>query len=180
MRHLFVASILLISNSLAYAQDTPPRNIESWGVCPFECCTYGPWTADADIPIHKARDEQSAVLFNVARGEAVDGVTGVVVAAMAETIILDRAVRDGYEEGNDQPLLSLAAGEAIYLVAPLGEGAFRFWYKGHIYSSGNALSGMASGHGPRDNLIWWKQVRNRSGASGWTRSEQFQHVDACG
>jgi hypothetical protein len=29
-------------------------------------------------------------------------------------------------------------------------------------------------------LTWWKQVRNKAGKTGWTKSDHFKNADACG
>lgn len=180
MNRLLALAILLFSHTLTIAQKMPPHNFESWGVCPFECCTYREWTADDDIPVHKERNDKSAVVFRLQRGQAVDGVNGVVVAEKPGAVTIDRTVRDGYVEGNEQPQLSLHAGDVVYMVSPLGEGAYLFWYQGKIYQSGNDLTGMPGVDGREAKITWWKQVRNKSGKSGWTNSDKFSNVDACG
>lgn len=178
--YLLAFAILLLSHGPAFAQKTPPANYESWGICPFECCTYRQWSADGDIPVHKDRNERSPIVFRLHGGQAVEGVTGVVVAEKAGAVTITRAVRDGYVEGSDQPQLSLGTGDVIYMVAPLGEGAYLFWYQGKIYKSGNDLAGMPGGDEREAKFVWWKQVINSAGKSGWTRSEKFKEVDACG
>ncbi|WP_426110347.1 hypothetical protein [Massilia sp. PWRC2] len=177
---LLACAILAFSYGLACAQTAPPANYESWGICPFECCTYRQWRADADIPVHQDRNEHSAVVFRLHRGEVVDGVTGVVVAEKAGAITISRALRDGYIDGSAQPQLSLAAGDVIYMVSPLGEGAYLFWYQGKVYKSGTDLAGMPGVDAGAAKFVWWKQVRNSASKSGWTRSEKFKAVDACG
>jgi hypothetical protein len=66
------------------------------------------------------------------------------------------------------------------MVSPLGEGSYLFWYDGKVYQSGIALAAMPGVDGLDAKMIWWKQVRNKSGKSGWTLSDKFQNVDACG
>jgi hypothetical protein len=180
MNRFLALAILLLTNTLAIAQKIPPRGYESWGVCPFECCTYREWTADGDIPVHESRNDKSAVVFRLHRGESVDGVNGVVVAEKPGAVRIDRAVHDGYIKGNDQPQLSLGAGDVVYMVSPLGEGSYLFWYQGKIYQSGNDLAGMPGVDGSEAKMTWWKQVRNKSGKRGWTTSDKFMNVDTCG
>lgn len=172
--------LLLFSNAPSFAQKAPPRNVENWGVCPFECCTYRTWTSSADIPVYKDRNEKSATVFRLHRGDAVDGMNGVVITEKAGTVKMNRVVHDGYIDGSDQAQLSLIAGDIVYLLAPLGEGSYLFWYDGKVYQSGNDLAGMPGADGRDAKMVWWKQVRNRAGKSGWTRSEKFQNMDACG
>ncbi|MBV7536630.1 hypothetical protein KW842_12720 [Duganella sp. sic0402] len=117
-----LAGVLLAIPAFAKPQDAPPQNYENWGVCPFECCTYRQWTAEGDIPVHQRRSEDSPVLFHVSQGEALDGVDGVVVTERPGVITVDRAVRDGYLRGQEQPQLSLQPGDVLYMLTPLGEG----------------------------------------------------------
>lgn len=177
---LLALAMLGLAGARAGAQDLPPRGYESWGVCPFECCTYRDWRADEDMAVHAGRDDNAPVVFRLRRGEAVDGVTGVVVANQARAIRIDRDVRDGFVDGSDVPQLALRAGDVVYMLAPLGEGFYRYWYKGKVYRSGSALTAMPAVQEAQAELVWWKQVRNKAGQQGWTRSEKFAHVDACG
>lgn len=180
MKKIAFAASVLLTTSLAAAQDTPPNPFETWGVCPFECCTYREWTADADIPVHEKRSDQSAVLFRLHRRESLDALTGVVVTENPAAIQIDRAVRDGFIEGDDQPRLSFKPGDVVYMLTPLGEGAYLFWYQGKVYHSGVGLAAMPGVDGKGMKLTWWKQVRNKAGKTGWTRSDNFKNADACG
>lgn len=162
------------------AQSVPQNPYESWGVCPFECCTYREWTADADIPVHKRRSDQSQVIFRLRAGERVSALTGVVVTKHPAAIRVDRPIHDGYLENRDQPLLSLNPGDVVYMLAPLGEGFYLFWYQGKVYRSGIDLAAMPGVEGKGMTMTWWKQVRNQSGKAGWTKSDRFQNADACG
>jgi hypothetical protein len=180
MTRLLAFAILLLANTLAIAQKMPPRAYESWGVCPFECCTYREWTANEEIPVHRERNEKSPVVFTLHHGQAVDGVTGVVVAEKPGVVKSDKPVRDGYIKGSDAPQLSLRPGDEVYMLSPLGEGSYLFWYQGKVYQSGNALAAMPGVDAREAKMVWWKQVRNKSGKSGWTLSNKFANVDACG
>lgn len=171
---------MLLTTTLAPAQEAPPTPYENWGVCPFECCTYREWTADADVPVHKTRSDQSPVLFRLRKGEPLDALTGVVVTESPAIITIDRAVRDGFIEGDDRPRLSFKPGDVVYMLAPLGEGAYLFWYQGRVYQSGIDLAAMPGVDGKGMELTWWKQVRNKAGKTGWTKSDKFKNADACG
>lgn len=181
MKRLAAACSLLLHTMGAVAQDAPPDPYESWGVCPFECCTYRAWTATADVPVHATRSEQSAVLFHLHPGEQLDALTGVVVTEHPALIQVERAVRDGYVAGNRAPQLSLQPGDRVYMLTPLGEGAYLFWYKGKVYEAGSIdMQGNPGIEGKGMTLTWWKQVRNKAGQTGWTTSRDFGNVDACG
>jgi hypothetical protein len=32
----------------------PEGSVESWRVCPFECCTYQEWAMGVDIDVHES------------------------------------------------------------------------------------------------------------------------------
>lgn len=180
MNRLIAAAVLLLATKSTMAQDRPPDGYENWGVCPFECCTYREWTAEDDIPVHQSRDDRSAVVFRLRRGEAVDGVNGVVVTEKPGAVRIDRSIQEGYIKGDERPQLSLKAGDVVYMLSPLGEGAFLFWYQGKVYRSGLDLAAMPGVDGRGAKMTWWKLVKNKSGQSGWTESNKFRNVDACG
>lgn len=177
---LACAMLLTGAAAPATAQDHPPASYDSWGVCPFECCSYGEWTAAGDIPVHQSRSDQSPVLFRLRQGEPLSGLTGVVVTERPARITIDRPVRDGYLQGKDGPQLSLKSGDTIYFLSPLGEGAYLYWYRGKVYKSGIDMAAMPGADAQGAKMTWWKLVRNQAGGVGWTRSDQFQNVDACG
>ena len=91
-----------------------------------------------------------------------------------------RPVRDGYIDDDPEPRLALNPGDTVTMLAPLGEGFYRFWYRGKVYSSGIDLAAMPGVDGKGMTLTWWKLVRNKAGKMGWTRSDHFQNADACG
>lgn len=180
MSRLLAAVFFLVISSLTVAQERPPSGYENWDVCPFECCTYREWSADDDIAIHKSRSERSRIVFRLHRGEAVYGLTGVVVTEKPGVIRIDKPVQDGFFKGSDKPQLSLNAGDIVYMLSPLGEGFYLFWYQGKVYQSGLALAAMPGVDGREAKMIWWKLVKNRKGKTGWTNSSKFNNVDACG
>ena len=164
----------------AVAQEKPPAPYENWGVCPFECCTYREWTADDDVPVHAKRSDTSPVVFQLRQHERFDALTGVVVTEKPGVVRIDKPVQDGYIDGNDQPQLSLNPGDVVYLLAPLGEGSYLFWYQGKVYRSGIDMAALPGVDGIGAKMTWWKKVKNKAGKTGWTRSDKFSHADACG
>lgn len=130
--------------------------------------------------MHVSRSDKSAVAFHVHKQEKLQALTGVVVTEKPGVVRIDKAVQDGYIKGNDQPQLALKAGENVYLLSPLGEGAYLFWYKGKVYSSGTGLSAMPGVEGKEAKIVWWKQVQNKAGQRGWTASDKFSNADGCG
>lgn len=165
---------------LVEAQEQPPAHYENWGVCPFECCEYRDWTASADISVHERRSNKSPVVFQLHQQEKLRGLTGVVVTEKAGIVRIDKAVEDGYVKGMDKPQLTFKAGDIVYLLAPLGEGSYLFWYRGKVYTSGIELAAMPGVDGHDARWTWWKQVENKAGKRGWTTSNKFLNTDACG
>lgn len=176
----FAALCFFSATAMAAPQEKPPAHFDNWGVCPFECCSYRDWTADDDIAVHANRSDTSPVLFQLHPGEALQALTGVVVTEQPAIRKVEEAVQDGYLGDDDKPQLALKPGEKIYELVPLGEGAYRFWYHGKVYQSGIAVQALPTVEGSELKLTWWKMVRNSAGQHGWTRSDKFQHMDACG
>jgi len=179
IRKFIFAACTALPSVFVAAKQLPPDVYETWGICPFECCTYGEWIADARIPVYEKRSEQSEILFRLNPGEPADGLTGVVVTKNPAPIYIDRPIRDGFREGNETPLLALKPGHIVYFLASLGEGFYTFWYEGEVYQSGEALAALPGPKKNRMTSVWWKQVRNKAGQTGWTRSQKFQKMDSC-
>ncbi|MBP1202342.1 hypothetical protein JOD97_000356 [Duganella sp. 1411] len=178
---LFISFIFFISGCPASeAQDLPPANYENLGVCPFECCEYRTWTANDDIAVHERRSYKSAVVFHLHTQEKFHALTGVVVTEKAGVVRIDKAVHDGYVKGIDKPQLTLRAGDIVYMLSPLGEGFYLFWYRGKVYTSGVGLATMPGADGKGAKMTWWKQVENKAGKRGWTTSDKFSNADSCG
>jgi hypothetical protein len=179
MNRLLAAFFFLITSTSTMAQERPPSGYENWDVCPFECCIYREWSADDDIPVHKSRSDKSPVVFRLHRGEAVYGLTGVVVTEKPGVIRIDRPVQDGFIKGSDKPQLSLKAGDIVYMLSPLGEGYYLFWYQGKVYRSGGDLAATPGVEGREFKMTWWKLVKNSDGKIGWTNSSKFNNADDC-
>lgn len=178
---LAICFVFLICGCLtAKAQEKPPANYENWGVCPFECCEYRDWTASADIPVHESRSDKSPVAFKLHTQEKLRALTGVVVTEKAGIVRINKAVQDGYLKGNEKPQLTLKTGDIVYILTPLGEGSYLFWYRGKVYTSGAELAAMPGVDGKDAIMTWWKQVENKAGKRGWTTSNNFENADACG
>jgi len=171
---------LICGGHAAKAQEKPPTNYENWGVCPFECCEYREWKASADISVHENRSEKSPVVFKMHAQETLHALTGVVVTEKAGIVRINKAVQDGYINGNEKPQLTFKAGDIVYMLSPLGEGSYLFWYRGKVYTSGIELAAMPGVDGKDTKMTWWKQVENKAGKRVWTTSSNFTNADACG
>jgi hypothetical protein len=67
--------------SLAQEQtpNEPPVPYEDIGACPFECCVYREWIANAAVTVLRERRMGSEAAFTLNKGDRVQAITGVVV-----------------------------------------------------------------------------------------------------
>jgi hypothetical protein len=119
-------------------------------------------------------------VFHLHDQEKLHALTGVVVTEKAGVVRIDKALQDGDVKGIDKPQLTLKAGDIVYVLSPLGEGSYLFWYQGKVYTSGVELAAMPGVDGKDARMTWWKQVENKAGKRGWTTSDKFSNADACG
>ena len=151
-----------------------------WGACPFEGCTYRQWTANAPTAVLKARRKDAPVAFQLKTGEAVQGLTGVVVTTRTGTVKVFRATTLGEKQ------IKVSPGDELLLLHYQGEGYWKFWFRGHI--DAEQIADMDD-QAPDSELdlrivthpltVWWVKVRNSRGQEGWTeQTDHFDHMDA--
>jgi len=156
----------------------PPDDYVAKGVCPFECCHYGNWTALEDTEL-VATPGGKRVVGKAAKGNRVVGLTGEVHL-------------------RPEPVVVLTAGalpkDSIAFVLDYGGEGY-----GHVFTRGKVVD-VFLGYGEycfrpsedcwgetllpakeRKKQVWWVQVRLANGATGWTdKPENFGGKDACG
>lgn len=168
---------LLFSYRTVTAEE-PPVNYEDPGVCPFECCEYRNWTANADTEIYKGRDSTSEVIFHVSKSEVIRGLTGIVITITPGKAIVKKAITLGQD---DQ--VNAKAGDVLYLLHYEGEGIVKFWLHGKVYSDELPFVGDSDDHietQSEPKTVWWVQVKNKKGQIGWTKeTDHFDHMDSC-
>ncbi len=193
---------------LAAAQPpaAPPVPYVDEGACPFECCTYRDWIAEAPFQAVAYWKPDGAgrrkPVFKIAKGERVTAMSGVVVTTRAgEARITRDAVLEVYSTRFPQApreKVTLASGDRVFLLTTQGEGYMSGWYKGRLLESfDTAEIGPADGCAKRKGgcigilesrpeSVWWVKVRNRQGAIGWVEipkgfsTPSFGRMDACG
>ena len=157
----------------------------TWNACPFECCTYGQWTALRDIHVFTNRSEKAPRKFTLHRGDKVT-TSGVVITKRLGIMRATQKITLG-----DGPIrTTVPAGERFYVLHYLGEGQYSFWYEGKRYTDGGYLS--PTRHDPRvvpasgAELIqvpvweWWVRVKTARGATGWVLGNRgFDGSDRC-
>ncbi len=160
----------------------PPIPYEDHGACPFECCAYRSWIANASTLILKDRKKGSPVAFQVDEYEQVQGVTGVVV-----TLKLGRAeVFKQTELGAKK--LKVKPGDVIYILNYIGIGQWKFWFKGKVDSDEIADVNDSASDSELDMRIrirpevaWWVKIKNSRGQVGWSdQADHFDNMNACG
>jgi hypothetical protein len=152
---------------------------EDYGACPFECCTYRQWTANALTVVRSARILKSPIVFRVVPGEEVIGVTGVVVTTRPGRARVLRPASLG-----DVPV---APGDKVLVLHYLGEGNWKLWIKGRIVEDQvRGPQHVVGGEGlparivEQPRITWWVQIRNNRGQVGWSdRPDHFDHKDRC-
>ena len=192
MRKLITAIIIVLSTSLAAAQDDsdkPTLPYYDWGACPFECCTYKEWTATRNLNTYKRRSEKTPVSFHVKKGQSVRGLTGVVITTKYGITKIIKPIQIGYTHDSKSPELSLQPGEVVYTLHYQGEAYDLFWYKGKAYSDQISLPKEAWGTPPNSQALqiisqpkyeWWAIIQDKDGNIGWTKeTDAFAHIDAC-
>jgi hypothetical protein len=184
-----VAAMVGATFALA-AQTGPKLPYETWGACPFECCTYRAWTVKVDTDILSERREGAPKRFAVARGARVVGVTGVVVTTKVGLAVVERETTIG------QARITVQPGEEILLLHYIGEGFWKYWLRGKIdeefipdpdnckrsaQRSPTMFAQCGVQEKERPETVWWVKIRNRDGREGWTRQvDHFGNIDACG
>ncbi len=165
----FVIGFILNIQSLAQPK-LPYRDV---GACPFECCTYRDWLATKPITVFKIMKAGSPIAFKLKKGEKVSGVTGVVITSVAGKVRVSKS----------QTLLNsevkVKKGETLQILTYLGEGYYRFWYKGKVFDEDAFTDGLKILTRPKS--VWWVKIKNRKGQIGWAISDgNFGNQDQCG
>jgi hypothetical protein len=192
IRLALLAILIALGDVLAAGNgpERPPLPYFDWDACPFECCTYRDWRANAPLKVYETRSVKGKVVFEVKQGESVRGVTGVVLTHHYGVSKVLKPIKLGYPLKGEMPVLSLQPGELLYTLHYLGEGFDLFWYKGNLYSDQISAREPHTDPPPPDLNVqvisipkseWWVKIRNRQGKSGWSRETQkFDNMDACG
>ena len=185
-----LAAVLILAIQASASGGPPPLPYVDHGACPFECCTYREWTAEAKLTAYESHDPQSRgrAVFTIAPGERVTAMTGLVRTTVAgEVTVTARTHVD--EKRTFEP------GERVYILAPVGEGFVNGWYRGQLLEEFDATmfrrpedcanSQKCTGTIERlPEFDWWVRLRNAKGQFGWVlmprNKPAFKGPDACG
>jgi hypothetical protein len=179
-RKVIAAVVLSASALCAQTANGPKLPVINKNACPFECCQFGTWTANQDVPVYdKWQREGRTQTFTVKKGEAVTAVTGVHITYKPGRVRVTK----------DVPRLHLRKGAVVQTFMSRGEGAEDFWANGRMQSDETMASPECSephetfsfcrlDDGDKD---WWIQIKTKSGQTGWVQgNEHFDGTDACG
>ncbi|HEY0673802.1 MAG TPA: hypothetical protein VGD27_16100 [Longimicrobiales bacterium] len=159
----------------------PAELLARGNACPFECCVYGDWLADSDIPLHDLPRATGTPSFMLQKGQKMRADSGVVyITSLAFAVVDDTVVR--YADRRSW----LLPGDTLVLLEPIGEGYWTMWRRGEVLqevppffdSSSEPKRGRLIGT-PRHE--WWVHA-SAPGRSGWFNADSAEILgaDACG
>jgi hypothetical protein len=88
--------------SAAFCQDggeskemaTPALPFSDWGACPYETCSYRQWTVHSSVTVYDTWKPERRQIGQLAAGDQVTGITGVVITFKPGVIRMDRDLPD--------------------------------------------------------------------------------------
>jgi hypothetical protein len=181
--HYIVAFAMTVGLPFAPVEsEIPSLPYYDYGACPFECCTYGPWSAKAETVLHKEHNDSSPTVAVVKAGEDVQGLTGVVITTEAGEVNILKKIAFSVENSLEEILL--LPGDVIFPLRYVGEGYDKYYFAGFMLVGRTNINSV----GKSDNWqvihlpkwVWWAKISRQNGEIGWTRElDHFAHVDAC-
>src|SRR5581483_4101633 len=180
---VLIALTLAAAAAPPTARAAPPMPYVDKGQCPFECCTFGTWTANRRTAVLRAARADAPVAFELAKGETVRVPTGDVVTVRAGRV---RALR-ATTIGEDGDATRLAAGDVFYDLHHVEVLDELVWFRGHVFVAETRADrpGPAIDHPELEVLElpivqWWVEVHDAHGHVGWTmRTDDFDGEDSC-
>jgi hypothetical protein len=179
---ILAASVfLMIAGHVSGApMQVPAVPHEDWGACPFECCSYGGWVAQKTTPVYARRSTSAPVVFRLAPGDSVRGMTGVVVTQRLGLAVSPLSSDRGSQHA------TRAARESVAVLHDEGEGYWSVWRKGQAFSEVVLDTSEVDPRSTDLRMVrypqytWWAHVRDMKGRTGWVREPYcFWHVDSC-
>jgi len=134
---------------------------------------------------YQDRSPNSHAIFRAKKGEHVTGLTGVVITLRPGKALVKKATTLGRAPHQ----VRVEPGDVLYVLHYLGEGYYKFWFRGRIYEDGlpsvnDRLSAEEKARQAIQPLsdpqtVWWVKVKNKNGRVGWTdQTGNFDNVDA--
>lgn len=153
------------------------------GACPFECCTYGSWTAERALTAYSTPGDTTGVAFTIEAGTSFEADSGYVAVTQAGLAIVDQPMQvwRGAEDSR-----AVAPGDTLYLLDYVGEGIYNAWLADSLYQIEPAVSSVPDYRTLREpEQTWWVHTVLPDGRAGWLWMDQNRNgavggYDACG
>ena len=171
-----------------------PSVLTRWGACPFECCIYRDWVAEAPVVVRAEPRRDATVVGTLPAGARFDADTGFVRITGAQLVVVTQPVeawrhRPGRRDGGRPD--TIAVGDTLLVLEHLGEGHVMMTHGDDLVSAEQfwaAADGWTPHGGPSGTVIgehaaeWWARVRTAAGDTGWidAYASELGNVDACG
>lgn len=125
--------------------------------CPFECCKYGDWIAKSELELMD-RVDGTKTIARVTAGEKIQALTGEVHTSPNEVEV----IRD-HEK--------YKRGDIFYLLTSQGEGFYKVWFKGEIFSEEILFPGFTEKYDFKNcdskKIECWGKIKNLNRNSVW-------------
>lgn len=164
-----------------------------WGACPFECCVYRDWVAEAPVVVRARPSASAAVVTTIPANARFEADTGYVRITSPQLVIVTDTV-EAYRlaarpEGGEP--VRLAPGDTLLVLDYEGEGQYQLTDGSVLYSApqfwpnaegadpyGGAKGRTIGAHAAE----WWAHVTTADGTEGWidAYASELGNVDACG
>jgi hypothetical protein len=173
MALIVCAGILCPLGAETKSMPAPGLPLYDWGACPYETCMYREWTAHKSVTVYDTWKQGRRTVAQLAEGDKVTGVAGVVITFVPGRIRMDRNLAE----------LDLQRGDIVLTYAYRGEGVSAAWFKGKYYSGldlsfaklpdGTGCGGAhcAATYVDPGKKSWWANVRLTSGRMGWVEMD---------
>jgi hypothetical protein len=155
------------------------------GACPFECCQYGEWWSDSATTVYRTARDTTDVAFILPPQTPINAQSGVVYVTSLARVVLEDTMS---AEEIGVPGITLTPADTLYLIEPVGEGAFIVWLDGRELE----LPGVWESYYPETSArrdgeyarAWWAFVRTADDREGWVWMDRTKApmwgADACG
>ena len=174
------------------AAKRPPEAYVAKDACPFECCTFGEWSVEAEVELLKA-PAGASLGRKLKVGDKVEGLTGEVHLRPRPMLVV-HAFEAYRQNGDYDETVQIPAGGLIFELDSIGEGFFKFWHEGQIVeasgggylenrclaSDGECWGVYLDPAGTPISDVWWVKVRLSDGTEAWALSDGFGNMDGCG
>jgi hypothetical protein len=150
----------------------PPKKIVSAG-CPFEGCRYGTWTATRTTDLY-AEPNGLQLDLDLWPGDVVEAASGEIHSTPRRARVVTA--------GDDDRSEGIVAGDIVYVLYPVGEGAMALWQNGFMKVGSLDLVVDYDPPVPKDQQplqwTWWVKTKLADGTIAWLKNpKNFRGMD---